>query len=59
MTTFNYYNNHHTIRFSHCPTFAEVREICKAFYVVRDLSAEGCYAIIPELTANGKVNTHI
>lgn len=45
----------HTIHFSQCPSFSEIAEIAKEYYVVKTCE-RGSYAIILELSGNGKIN---
>lgn len=47
---------YHEIKFSETPLFKDLWEIAKEFYVQKDLSARGCYNIVPELKGNGKIN---
>lgn len=43
------------IHFGKCPSFSEIFEIAKSYFVVKTCE-DGQYAIVIELTANGKVN---
>ena len=45
------------IQFFKCPTYKDLFEFAKDFYIQYDLTANGCYSIILELKGNGKVNT--
>lgn len=56
---FNYTNNYHSLNFTACPSFEEIRRIAMEFYVVRSASSIGHYSIIPELAGNGRVNDTI
>ncbi|MCC7356799.1 MAG: hypothetical protein IT410_04295 [Candidatus Doudnabacteria bacterium] len=47
---------YHEIQFIETPDFKHLFEIAKEFYVQKDLSAPGCYSIVPELSGNGKIN---
>lgn len=47
------------IKFFNSHSFGEMREISKEYYVIRDVSAEGGYSIILELSSNGKINNTI
>lgn len=51
--------DHTTIHFSKCPTFSDIREISKEYYVLMIAHSEGVYAIVPELTGNSKINYSI
>lgn len=44
------------IPFLETPSFKDLFEIAKNFYVQVDYSVRGNYVIIPELTGNGKIN---
>jgi len=40
-------------------SFDQVRELSKEYYLLRDVSAEGGYSIVLELTSNGQINNSI
>lgn len=44
------------IQFFDCPTFKDLFEMAKEYYIQYDITANGCYSIILELKGNGKVN---
>lgn len=44
------------IYFSSCPDFATINELKHQYYIVIAGCQPGCYAIVLELAANGKVN---
>lgn len=48
--------DYHKISYFRNPSFVEIFAVAKDFYVIRDISAEGFYSIILELTPNGRVN---
>jgi hypothetical protein len=47
------------INFKECPSFSDVYEMAKDFYVIRSASSAGIYGIVLELTGNGKINSTI
>jgi hypothetical protein len=47
---------YHKIKFFKEPSFSEIMEIRNLYYVIQDISAEGGYSIVLELSANGRIN---
>ena len=48
---------YHEIKFTKNPDFKDLFAWAKVYYIQYDLSANGCYNIVPELQGNGKINT--
>lgn len=49
--------DYHKIKFFHNPSFVELFAMAKEYYIIRDVSANGFYSIILELSPNGKINS--
>ena len=56
---FNYVNNYHQLPLKQRPSFEEVESLIKEYYIVQTVDCESGYCIIPELTANGKINRRV
>jgi hypothetical protein len=48
---------YHKIKFFNNPPFVELFAMAKEYYIIRDVSANGFYSIILELSPNGKINS--
>ena len=46
------------VHFRECPTFKELFEYAKEYYIIRTCR-HGCYAIVLELSSNGKINNSV
>lgn len=59
MIQFDYIRNHFKIYFKECPSFVEIESLKHEYFIVMTVLHPGCYFIVPELKANGKVNVSI